>query len=165
MSIMHHKILLKFDAKLVKQELMHLNPMLLPIIEKEIKKLWDEKIIVPLRFSNWVENILPVRKKNGEIMICVDFRNLTKFSLKDNYLLPKMDNILQSVVGSRRISMIDGYLGYILGKILRTHTYLKVYKFWRILPILKITTIKYLAILFSKYSNFQGFYVHYRIIW
>ena len=49
--------------------------------------------------------------------------------------------------------------------ILRNHTYLKVYKCWRILPILKMPTIKWLAIFFKKYFNFQGFYIVYIIIW
>ena len=86
--------------------------MLLPIIEKEIKKLWEAKIILPLRFSNWVANIVPVHKKNGEIQICVDFRNLNRCSLKDNYPLPKMDHVLQRVVGSKRLSMIDDFSSY-----------------------------------------------------
>jgi hypothetical protein len=111
-SVMQFKIPLNPDTKPVKQKLRNLNTMLLPIIEKEIRKLWDAKIIVPLRFSNWVANIVPVWKKNGEIRICVDFRNLNKCSLKDNYPFPKMDHILKSVVGSKRISMIDGYSGY-----------------------------------------------------
>ena len=63
---MQHKIPLKPDTKLVRQKLRHLNPMLLPIIEKEIK-LWEVKIILPLRFSNWVANIVPICNKNGEI--------------------------------------------------------------------------------------------------
>jgi hypothetical protein len=42
----------------------------------------------------------------------VDFRNLNRFSLKDNYPLPKMDYILQIVVSEKRISMLDGYSGY-----------------------------------------------------
>jgi hypothetical protein len=32
--------------------------------------------------------------------------------LKDNYPLPKMDHILQKVVGENRISMMDGFSGY-----------------------------------------------------
>ena len=68
--------------------------MLFPVIEKEIKILFDAKIIVTLRFSKWVANLVLVRKKNGEIRLCVDFRNLNKVSLKDNYPLPKMDQIL-----------------------------------------------------------------------
>ena len=42
----------------------------------------------------------------------MDFRNLNKVSLKDSYPLPKMDHILQKVVGSQRISMLDGFSGY-----------------------------------------------------
>jgi hypothetical protein len=57
--------------------------------------------------------ILPyVGKKNGEIRLCVDFRNLNKSSLKDNYPLPKMDYVLEKVVGVNRMSMIDGFSGY-----------------------------------------------------
>ena len=57
-------------------------------------------------------NIVPLRKKNGEIRICVDFRNLNQASLKDNYALPTMDHILQTVAGSEVMSMLDGYSGY-----------------------------------------------------
>ena len=55
---------------------------------------------------------MPVRKKSGEIRLCIDFRNLNQVSLKDNYPLPKMDHILQRVVGSQRMSMLDGFSGY-----------------------------------------------------
>jgi hypothetical protein len=84
----------------------------LPLIEKEVKKLFDAKIIVSLRFSKWVANLVPVRKKSGEIRLCVDFQNLNRVSLKDNYPLPKMDYILQKVVGSQKMSMLDGFSGY-----------------------------------------------------
>ena len=55
---------------------------------------------------------MPVRKKSGEIRLCVEFRNLNQVSLKDNYPLPKMDHILQKVFCSQRMSMLDGFLGY-----------------------------------------------------
>jgi len=53
-----------------------------------------------------------MRKKTGEIHLYIDFRNLNKVSLKDNYPLPKMDHILQRVVGASRMSLLDGYSGY-----------------------------------------------------
>ena len=68
--------------------------------------------LLTLRFSRWVANLVPVRKKNGEIRLCIDLRNLNKVSMKDNYPLPKMDHILQKVVGEKRISMMDGVSGY-----------------------------------------------------
>jgi hypothetical protein len=86
--------------------------MLLPIMEREVKKLLQAQIIVPLRYSKWVANLVPVRKKNGEIRLCVDFRNLNRSSLKDNYPLPRMKHILQRVTGASKMSLIDGFSGY-----------------------------------------------------
>ena len=84
----------------------------MPVVEKEVKKLFYSKIIVPIRFSKWLADLVPIRKKNGEIRLCIDFRNLKRASLKYNYPLPKMDHILQRVVGATRISMLDGFSGY-----------------------------------------------------
>ena len=58
-------------------------------------KLRDARIIKPIRLSSWVSNLVPMRKKNGDIMLCVDFRNLNISSLKDNYDLSNMDAMLQ----------------------------------------------------------------------
>ena len=57
-------------------------------------------------------NLVLVPKNNGEIRLCVYFNNLNKVYLKDNYPLPKMDNLLQRVIGSHQISMMDGFSGY-----------------------------------------------------
>jgi hypothetical protein len=77
-----------------------------------VKKLLDSHIIIPLRYLEWVANLVPIRKKNGEIRLCVYFRNLNISSKKDKYPFPKMDHILQRVTGSSRMSMIDGFSGY-----------------------------------------------------
>jgi hypothetical protein len=111
-SVIEHKIPLKEEAKPFRQKLRQINPMLLPVMEREVKKLLDAQIIVPLRYSEWVANLVPVRKKSGEIRLCVDFRNLNRSSKKDNYPLPNMEHILQRVTGASRISMIDGFSGY-----------------------------------------------------
>jgi hypothetical protein len=72
-NIIQHKIPLKPGIKPFKQKLIKINPHFLPMIEKEVKNLLDAKIIVPLRYSTWVANLIPVRKKNGKIRVCVDF--------------------------------------------------------------------------------------------
>jgi hypothetical protein len=56
--------------------------------------------------------LVVVRKKNGDIRLCVDFRNLNQLSLKDNYPLPNMEHLLQRVTGAGMISMLDGFSGY-----------------------------------------------------
>ena len=93
-SIIQHTIPIKPGEKPFRQKLRRINLKLSLVIEKEIKKLFDAKIIVTLRFSRWVANLVPVRKKNGEIRLCIDCRNLNKVSMKDNYPLSKMDHIL-----------------------------------------------------------------------
>jgi hypothetical protein len=77
-----------------------------------VRKLLYAQIIIPLRYVEWVENLVPDRKKSGEIRLCVDFRNMNKFSLKDNYPLPNMDHKLHKVVGEKKISMMDGFSEY-----------------------------------------------------
>ena len=84
-SIIEHKIPLKEETKSFRKKLRQINPMLLPIMEKEVKKLLDAKIIIPLRYSEWLAKLVLVRKNNGEIILCVDFRNLNRSSKKDNY--------------------------------------------------------------------------------
>ena len=98
-SIIQQTILIKPREKNFRQKLRRMNPMPLPIIEKEIKKIFNAKIIETLIFSKWVYNLVLVRKKNGEIKLCVDFRKLNKVSLKDNYPLSNMDHILQKSGG------------------------------------------------------------------
>jgi hypothetical protein len=110
--VIEHKIPLKEEAKPFRWKLRQINPMMLPIMERGVKKLLDSQIIVPLRNSKWVSNLVPVRKRNGEIKLCVDFRNLNKISKKDNYPLPKMEHILQRVTRESKISMIDGFSSY-----------------------------------------------------
>ena len=81
-------------------------------MQEELMKLRDVGIIKPIRHSSWVSNLVPIRKKNGDIRLCVDFKNLNMSSLKDNYCLPKMEAMLQKVTSSELMSMMDGFLGY-----------------------------------------------------
>jgi len=94
-NIIQHTIPIKPNQNPFRQKLRRINPKLLPSIEKEVNRLYKSSIIVPIKFPDWISNLVPVRKKTGEIRLCIDFRNLNKVSLKDNYPLPKMDHILQ----------------------------------------------------------------------
>jgi len=65
--------------------------------------MYQAGIIAPIKFSEWISNLVPTRK---------NLRNLNKVSLKDHYPLPKMDHILQRVVGASRISLLYGFSGF-----------------------------------------------------
>jgi hypothetical protein len=89
-----------------------MHPKLEPTVKKELNKLLNAKIIFPVRHTQWVSNLVPVRKKSGEIRLCVDFQNLNRASDKDNYPVPPMEQILQQVSSSKRLSLLDGFSGY-----------------------------------------------------
>ena len=55
---------------------------------------------------------MPVKKKNGQIRCCVDFRNLNKACPKDEFLLPNMDLLIDSATGRAMFSFMDGFRGY-----------------------------------------------------
>ena len=57
-------------------------------VEEEIEKLLMEKFIRPTRSVQWLENIVPVMKKNGKLRVCVDFRDLNVATPKDMYVMP-----------------------------------------------------------------------------
>ena len=81
-------------------------------IFQEVDKMLKAQIIYPIHHSTWIANIVPIQKKNEEIRIYVDFHNLNQASLKENFSLPNMDYLLQIVVGSEMMSMLDGFSGY-----------------------------------------------------
>ena len=69
-------------------------------------------IIAPTRHSSWCSNLVVVRKKNGSLRICIDFKNLNIAYQKDNYPLPSMETLLQRVTGAGMMPMLDGFSGY-----------------------------------------------------
>jgi len=46
---------------------------MLPLIQKEVRKKFYAKIIVPLRFSKWVSNLVIMRKTTREKRLCCGF--------------------------------------------------------------------------------------------
>ena len=90
-NIIKHIVPIKAGVKPYQQPLRKMHPKLEPLIQSEVKKLLDARIIFKDRHSEWVSNLVPVRKKSGEIRLCVDFRNLNRASDKDNYPVPPME--------------------------------------------------------------------------
>jgi hypothetical protein len=74
--IIQHIISIKDGVKIFQQKLRKIHPTLELLIQKELKKLLDVWIIFKVRNSIWVSNLVLVRKKFGEIRLCVDFINL-----------------------------------------------------------------------------------------
>ena len=55
--------------------------------------------IKPIQHPKWLSNVVPVKKKNGQICYCVDFCNLNKACPKDEFPLPNIDLLVDSITG------------------------------------------------------------------
>jgi hypothetical protein len=63
-------------------------------------------------FSPWASNVVLVRKKDGSLRMCVDYRQLNARTIKDSYALPRIDEILDSLSGAKYFSVVDMKSGY-----------------------------------------------------
>lgn len=73
-SIIQHTILMTSNEKRVKQKLRKIHLNLENQIKIELNNLLKANIIFPVRNSRWISNLVPIRKKNDDICICIDFR-------------------------------------------------------------------------------------------
>ena len=60
----------------------------------------------------WASNVVMVRKPNGSLRFCVDYRQLNDRTVKDSYPLPRIDACLDALVGATWYSTFDLRSGY-----------------------------------------------------
>ncbi|KAL0439764.1 UNVERIFIED_CONTAM: hypothetical protein Slati_2459400 [Sesamum latifolium] len=80
--------------------------------EAEVNKLIEVGFIREVKYPKWISSIVPVRKKNGQIRVCVDFRDLNNAYPKDDLLLPIAERMIDSTTGHEALSFMDGSSGY-----------------------------------------------------
>ncbi len=65
-----------------------------------------------IKEATWLSPIVVVPKKNGKLIICIDFKKLNVATKKDPYPLPFTVEMLNTVVGYKAYFFLDGYLRY-----------------------------------------------------
>ena len=81
------------------------------IIDDHVDKMVAHGIVEPTA-SPWASNVVLVKKNDGELRFCVDFRQLNSCTVKDSYPLPRIDTCMDALGGARYFSTLDLRSGY-----------------------------------------------------
>ena len=77
-GLVAHSLNVEPGTRLVMQPMRTFHTEVEAQITQEVKKLLAVGFMKPIQHPRWLSNIVPVKKKNGQIRCCVDFRNLNK---------------------------------------------------------------------------------------
>ena len=111
-SIVQHPLPILPHARPVKQKLRRLHPRWSLQVKEEIQRQLSVGFISVVKYPEWLSNVVLVPKKDGKVRVCVDFRDLNKASLKDDFPLPHIDLLVDGTAGHSMLSFMDGFSGY-----------------------------------------------------
>ena len=88
-----------------------LAPAEMEELKKQVEELLEKGYIRP-SVSPWGAPVLFVRKKDGSMRLCIDYRELNKITVKNKYPLPRIDDLFDQLKGAGLFSKIDLRSGY-----------------------------------------------------
>ena len=86
-------------------------PLELKVLKLQLQELLKKGFIRP-SVSPWGAPVLFVKKKDGTLRLCVDYRQLNKLTVKNKYSLPRIDDLFDQLKGASIFSKIDLRSGY-----------------------------------------------------
>ena len=81
-------------------------------IMEEVEKLLAARFIWEVYYLKWFANVVMVKKSNGKCRLCVDVTDLNNACLKDSFPLPRINQLVDSIVGHKLLTFMDAFLGY-----------------------------------------------------
>ena len=99
------------DVYPIKKNVYRTSPKENEFIKSEIDEMLKQDLIKPST-SPWSFPVVVVKKKNGKFRLCVNYKALNDVTKKDNYPLPYVDDIFDSLKGAKWFTMLDLASGY-----------------------------------------------------
>ena len=106
-----HRIELSENKPPSIQPIYRMSPKELETLREELDDLLKKNHIQPSK-SPFGAPVIFVRKKDGSLRLCVDYRALNKITIKNRYPLPRIDDMLDQLGGAKIFSKIDLRSGY-----------------------------------------------------
>ncbi|KAJ7961759.1 Ty3/gypsy retrotransposon protein [Quillaja saponaria] len=106
-----HKIDLQEGAQPVNLRPYRYGPQQKDVIEAMIKEMLNNQVIRP-SFSPFASPIVLVKKKDNTWRFCVDYRKLNQLTVKNKFLIPVIEELLDELYGAKYFSKLDLRSGY-----------------------------------------------------
>ncbi|WP_248790750.1 hypothetical protein, partial [Escherichia coli] len=82
-------------------------------VKTEVQRLLDAEVIREVKYPEWLSNVVIATKEgSSKLRMCIDFRNLNDACPKDSYLLPPIDQLVDSTAEYGLLSFLDAFSGY-----------------------------------------------------
>jgi hypothetical protein len=111
-NFIEHKLNIDVAVKPRRQKLIKMFDDKVVVINSEVQRLLDASVIREVMYPNRLANTMPVKKKNGKWRMCIDFTDLNKATPKDNFPLPRMDQVIDSAASTAILYLLDCFFGY-----------------------------------------------------
>lgn len=98
-DLVQHKIELE-DETLFKQPYRRIPPNMLKGVREHVKEMLDSGVIRESK-SNYSSNVVLFRKSDGSLRFCIDLRMLNSKTKKDCFMLPRFDDIVDTLSGAK----------------------------------------------------------------
>lgn len=106
-----HEISIIPGSKAVSIPPYRISPLEGESLKLELRKMLSKGWIRPSK-SPWSAPTLFVKKKDGTLRLCVDYRALNRLTIKDSYPIPRIDDLLDRLSGAKIFSKLDLASGY-----------------------------------------------------
>ena len=104
-NLVKHHIKLT-DPVHFKEAYRRIPPKMYDEVKAYIQEMLDLGAIRPSNIP-WASGVALVRKKDGRLTFCIDLRRLNNRTVKDACSLPKIESILDSLIGAKIFSTLD----------------------------------------------------------
>ena len=99
------------DAEPINRPPFKMSPLELDELRKQLTELLDLRLIRPST-SPWGAPVLFVRKKSGELRMCIDYRAINQVTRRHGHPLPRIDECLERLNGAQFFTSLDLKSGY-----------------------------------------------------
>lgn len=99
-KVIVHKLNIDPNFWLIKQKKRLFNLDRYEAINVEVKKLLKARLIKEVFYLCWLMNVMILKMNNGQWRVCIDFTELNKAYLEDNFPLPRFNQLVDSMAGN-----------------------------------------------------------------